>query len=309
MTTTPETLSTRLRAAADDIAFQGRTDPHDDKALLREAARELETSAARRAHFGGLADRYARESAHFFDLLFKIAALDPDDTQMSKTEFRGKVRELAQQRMAHEDPIAVHLQPLGDCLNKLMADPGLNLECFPLKPDGSRQIEGEGGIEMAVRLLLLARDRGAFAHGKHLSTSHGPALEMAAEGGVVGGETGLDLTVLADTLTTTFAKLEQWIRSDGPLDDGEPHLILMTETIGDLDQLAGELRVLAEDARITAGRCVAALEYSQDHQIAVMEDAAVKLDLIAAAIEPGYTSPAGLLGEVAAPGETPFEAA
>lgn len=31
-------LSDRLRAAADDIAFQGRPDPHDDKALLREAA-------------------------------------------------------------------------------------------------------------------------------------------------------------------------------------------------------------------------------------------------------------------------------
>ncbi len=43
MTTTPETLSTRLRAAADDIAFQGRPDPHDDKALLREAAAVLDS--------------------------------------------------------------------------------------------------------------------------------------------------------------------------------------------------------------------------------------------------------------------------
>jgi hypothetical protein len=43
MTTTPETLSTRLRAAADDLTFSGRPDPHDDKALLREAAAVLDS--------------------------------------------------------------------------------------------------------------------------------------------------------------------------------------------------------------------------------------------------------------------------
>jgi hypothetical protein len=281
------TLSTRLRAAADDIAFQGRPDPHDDKKLLREAARELETSATRRAHFGRLADRYASESAHMFRLLHAIAALDPDDTKMSKVEFRGKVRELAQQRMdpgvgaqpgdqwteldslrtsvaaqrehhhelgqyivavhkpglvdeaavaildgyhvgatqvagggagepgehtlaaalrllklAHERgafsaffPAHTVLQPLGDCLNALMADPELDLECFPLKPDGSRQLEGEGGIEMAVRLLKLAASRGAYARGEHIQTEQGPML-LACTGDVDPGAEAVDTRFL-----------------------------------------------------------------------------------------------------------------
>ena len=39
----PGSLSTRLRAAADDIQFQGRPDQHDDKALLRESAGYIES--------------------------------------------------------------------------------------------------------------------------------------------------------------------------------------------------------------------------------------------------------------------------
>jgi hypothetical protein len=36
-------IATRLRAAADDLTFSGRPDPHDDKALLREAAAVLDS--------------------------------------------------------------------------------------------------------------------------------------------------------------------------------------------------------------------------------------------------------------------------
>lgn len=196
MTTTPETLSTRLRAAADDIAFQGRPDPHDDKKLLREAARELETSATRRAHFGHLADRYASESAHLFRLLHAIAALDPDDTKMSKVEFRGKVRELAQQRM---DP-GVGAQPGDqwtelDSLRTMVAaqrehhhELGQYLVAAHVhgdvddkakaKLDGS---DGEHTLAAALRLLKLAMSRGAYARGEHIQTEQGPMLLMQGE--------------------------------------------------------------------------------------------------------------------------------
>jgi hypothetical protein len=192
MTTTPETLSTRLRAAADDIQFQGRPDPHDDKKLLREAAHELETSATRRAHFGRLADRYASESAHLFRLLYEIAALDPDDTKMSKVEFRGRVRELAQQRMepgvgaqpgdqwteldSLRTSVAAQREHHHEIGQYLVAahKPGLVDEAAVAILDGyhvgAKEVAGGGAGEpgettlgAALRLLKLAAEHGAYA--------------------------------------------------------------------------------------------------------------------------------------------------
>lgn len=45
----------------------------------------------------------------------------------------------------------------------LNAEPPLDLEVFPVDPaTGEHSLEGEGGLEMAARLLTLARQRGAF---------------------------------------------------------------------------------------------------------------------------------------------------
>ena len=45
----------------------------------------------------------------------------------------------------------------------LNAEPALDLEVFPVDPTtGEHKLEGEGGLEMAARLLLLAAERGAF---------------------------------------------------------------------------------------------------------------------------------------------------
>ena len=45
----------------------------------------------------------------------------------------------------------------------LNAEPALDLEVFPIDPaTGKHKLEGEGGLEMAARLLTLARQRGAF---------------------------------------------------------------------------------------------------------------------------------------------------
>jgi hypothetical protein len=412
MTTTPETLSTRLRAAADDIAFQGRPDPHDDKKLLREAACELETSATRRAHFGRLADRYASESAHLFRLLHAIAALDPDDTQMSKVEFRGKVRELAQQRMdpgvgaqpgdqwteldslrtsvaaqcehhhelgqyivavhkpglvdeaavaildgyhvgatqvagggagepgehtlaaalrllklAHERgafsaffPAHTVMQPLGDCLNALMADPELALECFPLKPDGSRQLEGEGGIEMAVRLLKLAASRGAYARGeqafKHTPTPH--PMDVA-EGAPAFAEINLNARRLALALLSELDKITAAIDGTAVYLD----LTALREAIEGLTQLTrgmgagddgpvmaiGVAEALAEDARSAARNLdsyLARTEVGED--VSTIGEAVTMLRVLADLADPqgedGFTEPT----EPAQPGVAVFDA-
>lgn len=391
MTTTPETLSTRLRAAADDITFIGRMDPHRDAATLREAAERIESlefdATAHERHVAEVVNqaqitgdpkrflaeielawrhRHADLGFHGFykgpeaqlvhemfqRMMSDERALQAERAQLARFIFEtftmGHVDEasalhlspgqdpepgqtvakmaidrlkLALQRRAFVadwseleslkasvEGYRKHMQEIGQYLITAHARgavdeaavailDGYHVGATPVAGGGAGE-PGEHTLGAALRLLKLAASRGAFAPGKHIHTPAGPMLELAAEAGVVGGEEGLDITVLAEHLTTTFAKLEDWIRSDGPLDDGEPHLIAMTEAIGDLDQLAGELRVLAEDARIAAGRLVTALEYPQDHQITVMEEAAVKLDSIAAAIEPGHVSPAGLIGEV-----------
>ena len=188
MTTAPEPLPTRLREAADDITFTGRPDPHDDKALLREAAAEIEHNAKLVAMFRKRADRLADESGGLFRLLYEIAALDPDDTAMSKVEFRGRVRELAQQRMAPgvgaqpgdqwteldslRTSVAAQREHAHDLAQYIVAvhKPGQVDTAAVAILDGYHVGEtevaggqGEHTLAAAVRLLKLARERGAYA--------------------------------------------------------------------------------------------------------------------------------------------------
>lgn len=55
----------------------------------------------------------------------------------------------------------------------ITADPALDIDCFPIDPaTGKRQLEGEGGLEMAARLLRLAHERGAFDASGSPTTRH-----------------------------------------------------------------------------------------------------------------------------------------
>jgi hypothetical protein len=83
------TLSARLRAAAEDIQFQGRPDPHDDKALLREAATHIETVARDLAKYTGLTELPQTLQALLEDLFSPseirrfVTALCGEDTVLS----------------------------------------------------------------------------------------------------------------------------------------------------------------------------------------------------------------------------------
>ena len=55
----------------------------------------------------------------------------------------------------------------------ITAEPALDIDCFPIDPaTGRRQLEGEGGLEMAARLLRLAHERGAFDASGSPTTRH-----------------------------------------------------------------------------------------------------------------------------------------
>lgn len=116
-----------------------------ERSRKREFFRALQDSETARDHHADL--RYAMGHA----------ARRPSDAEVEQTQ--ADLQRLAFGQQHSSDLNALHAV-LTSLLN---AEPALDLEVFPVDPTtGEHKLEGEGGLEMAARLLTLARQRGAF---------------------------------------------------------------------------------------------------------------------------------------------------
>lgn len=141
------------RDGSEEADFEQFDDPvefepeelHDLANLYREAATALV------AHESEILSRDER-----------IAILESQIAATRKQAFFGALHdgEVARDLTVYTSGLdALHVVLTG----LLNAEPALDLEVFPVDPaTGERKLEGEGGLEMATRLLLLAAERGAF---------------------------------------------------------------------------------------------------------------------------------------------------
>ena len=153
---TPLSLIQRLRLEASDLtSTYVLTDSHGDPI-------ERPGDGSEEADFDDPLDPVEFEPEQLRDLanLFREAA----------TALVAQASELA----SRDERIALLESQIGatrgslDALHTVLtgllnAEPALDLEVFPVDPTtGEHKLEGEGGLEMAARLLLLAAERGAF---------------------------------------------------------------------------------------------------------------------------------------------------
>lgn len=141
------------RDGSEEADFEQFDDPvefepeelHDLANLYREAATALV------AHESEILSRDER-----------IAILESQIAATRKQAFFGALHdgEVARDLTVYTSGLdALHVVLTG----LLNAEPALDREVFPVDPaTGERKLEGEGGLEMATRLLLLAAERGAF---------------------------------------------------------------------------------------------------------------------------------------------------
>lgn len=148
----------RVGLRFEGVPFDIRVPDADAKLLLRalhenfvndkpdEAARKAEFF--RSLHDGEVARRHHADLRHAMGHTARDKAPEPKDQQ---------------------DIDAIHKV----VTMLLTAEPALDIDCFPVDPaTGKRQLEGEGGLEMAARLLRLAHERGAFDTGGSPTTRH-----------------------------------------------------------------------------------------------------------------------------------------
>ena len=186
MTTSPD-LPTRLREAADDITFTGRPDPHDDKALLREAAERIERltlanvgerallAAQERAAVAADPLRFLAEIERAWS--YRCADLGLCGHYDGPEE--GAVHRMFKRMMAQEDELRAERTALARFIIDNFAEEngavvvmdGVRLvngrkidDAALLKLEPGRDPEpSETVAKMAIDRLQLALDRGAFA--------------------------------------------------------------------------------------------------------------------------------------------------
>lgn len=230
------TLSARLRAAADDIQFQGRPDPHDDKALLRAAADEIETlefasGGATRALLEAQEHAKSAEPA----IISALRAVERCQEDIPGESFyRGPgaehVAETCQLMRKRIDAGWAEQRELSRYIGATF-QPGAVDPAAALPAPGIESHEGPAAF--AMRLLKLGLSRGAYAPGKHIQTEHGPMLLMQA---------GEDLHDLAERARIMGANLIA-AQDHSP----EVQKAALNAAVALLDRLADVLEPVRED--------------------------------------------------------------
>jgi hypothetical protein len=138
--------------------------------------------------------------------------------------------------------------PLGTLLLEMMSDPAIDMGVFPLDSDGHRRLEGEGGVEMAVRLLREAWQGGAFSCAVTPVDLSDAAAEVKAFNA---DENTLNARKLVTALAGEFSALASALDRDGLVPAADPQVLKIQEAIEGLDQLTRDMQP-GEDGPVTA---------------------------------------------------------